>query len=191
MATADDSQQLPQLPPNVSIFAPPNQTTTEALFSQVGTDKQQQELEQQRRRIFTRLTLSDSSIPSTHISETLQQRPDLQDQTFWLVHQHVVLVFDAAGAGAGDDTEETVKDRHHEHVRSICLALKELDWGLSISGCVFDAAEAVGAGFQFDGLSGGAVLVVDLMDGGEDEDMESDSDEDEDFDSLAGAETVA
>lgn len=167
-----DSAARPTLPPNVSIFSPPTPAVSEALL--LG-------------RIFTRLTISLNS--NTHISDTLLKRSELETQQFWLVHQNVVLVFDSAENA--DEEEEKVKDRHHEHVRSVCLALKDGDLSLSIAGCVFDAKDAVGAGFQFDRLSGGAVLVIDLMDGGDEEEEEGSDDGDEDFDLLAGGETVA
>lgn len=185
----------PTLPPNVSIFSPPAPSPAAVSGALLGGKGP---------RIFTRLTIAPS--PGNHtrtpVVETLKKRPELAAQECWLVHQDVVvLVFDATGENANDgdgEDEETLKDRHHEHVRSVCLALKDGDLSLSIAGCVFDAKDAVGAGFQFDRLSGGAVLVVDLMDGGDDEDDDEEEggsndgdDDDEDFDLLAGAETVA
>lgn len=110
------------------------------------------------------------------------------------MHQKAVLLFDSSEAGE-EAGEEATKDRHHEHVRSVCLALKDGDVSLSIAGCVFDAVDAVGAGFQFDRLSGGAVLVIDLMDSDDDDDEDKDGeseddDDDEDFDLLAGGEII-
>lgn len=115
-----------------------------------------------------------------------------EDPGFWLVHKNAVLVFDGSRGSGEEDEDAVVKDRHHEHVRSVCLALKDGDLSLSIAGCVFDAVDAVGAGFQVDRLSGGAVLVIDLMCGDDDEedDEEGSDDEDEDFDLLAGGEVV-
>lgn len=80
--------------------------------------------------------------------------------------------------GGGD-----VKDAHHEHVRAVCLALRDADMSLSIAGCVFDAEDVLRAGFQLDALSRGAVMVVDLM--SEDDDDDSDDDEDDDEDAEA------
>lgn len=80
-----------------------------------------------------------------------------------------MLVFDSTRDGVED-----VKDAHHEHVRAVCLALKDGDIGLDIAGCVFDAPEALQAGFQCERLSDGAVMIVDIMSGGDD-----DSDEEE------------
>lgn len=185
-----NTSQLPKLPPNVSIFSPPSRAVSQALLSQG--------------RIFTRLTISasansnsNSNTARVNVSDSLKRRPGLADQSFWLVHQNaVVLVFTGSGAEGGpqqeEEDEEKVKDRHHEQVRSVCLALKDGDWSLSIAGCVFDAVGAAGAGFQFDRLSGGAVLVVDLMDGGEDDEEEEEEEEEDDgdFNLLAGAEVV-
>lgn len=181
-----NTSPLPKLPPNVSIFSPPSLAVSQALLSQS--------------RIFTRLTISattNSNTAHVKVGDTLKGRPELGDQSFWLVHQNsVVLVFTSGAEGDHqEEEEEKVKGRHHEQVRSVCLALKDGDWSLSIAGCVFDAMDAAGAGFQFDRLSGGAVLVIDLMDGGEDDDEEEeDEGEDEDdgdFDLLAVAEVIA
>lgn len=77
-------------------------------------------------------------------------------------------MFDAAREGVAD-----VTDAHHEHVRAVCLALKDADIGLDIAGCVFDSAHSLQAGFQFDRLSDGAVMVVDIMSGDDEEDSDS------------------
>lgn len=84
-----------------------------------------------------------------------------------------------------------VKDAHHEHVRAVCLALKDADMSLSIAGCVFDAEEVLKAGFQLDRLSRGSVMVVDLMsDEDDDDDEEDDSGDDEDVEAfLMGGQT--
>lgn len=97
-----------------------------------------------------------------------------------------MLVFDAEkGDAEGACVEKDVKDAHHEHVRMACLALKDADMSLDIAGCVFDSAEALQAGFQFDRLSSGSVMVIDLMNGDED------SDDDSDLEGiLAGGEVV-
>lgn len=81
-----------------------------------------------------------------------------------------MVVFDAAGDA----------DAHHEHVRAVCLALRDADLGLDIAGCVFDAAGSVAAGVQMERLSGGGVMVVDIMGGGDDEEDDEDDDSDED-----------
>lgn len=174
---------LPKLPPNVSIFTPPSPAVSQALLSES--------------RIFTRLTISPTNNTGetrAKIEDTLKEKRPGElgaDPSFWLVHQNaVVLVFTSANGKKGEEEDEkNVKDRHHEHVRSVCLGLKDADVGLNIAGCVFDAADAAGAGFQLDRLRGGAVLVIDLMDDGQEESEEEDED-DGDFDLLAGAEAV-
>lgn len=73
-------------------------------------------------------------------------------------------------------------DRHHEHFRQACLALKDADINLDFSACIFDADDVLKVGFQLDAMSQGSVLVIDLMDGGNDEDDSDDDDEDEEED---------
>lgn len=87
-----------------------------------------------------------------------------------------MVVFDAAGQ----------VDAHHEHVRAVCLALRDADLGLDIAGCVFDAEGSVAAGVQMEGLSGGGVMVVDIVGGGE-EDDDDDSDEEGGLEALGEA----
>ena len=70
-------------------------------------------------------------------------------------------------------------DLHHEHVRTACMLLKDEDFSVDYARCVFDATTAQQAGFQFDGLKGGAVMVIDLMAMGNDEESSSDEGEDE------------
>lgn len=95
------------------------------------------------------------------------------------MHHNVILIFD------GGESEETdIQDTHHEHFRAVCLALKEMDISLSVSGCVFDAREAVGVGFQFERLSAGSVMVVDLMDGQDEDEDDDTEDEDEDEEEI-------
>lgn len=101
-------------------------------------------------------------------------------------HQHdkSVLIFDS-------DLET-----HHEHFRQVCLRLKDNgDIGVEYAACVFDAGEALGAGFQMDKLESGAVsklqgfsnrvsceltvaflVVIDLRDDAEEDDSSDDSD---------------
>lgn len=66
--------------------------------------------------------------------------------TFCHLHQKSVLIFDE------------VLDTHHEHFRLVCLRLKEHgDMGVEYGRCVFDAENALQAGFQMDQLKGGAI----------------------------------
>lgn len=178
-STPASNTQPPTLPPNVSIFSPRDPASAEVLL---------------RGRVFTRLAISAQTDPST-LEAALRANPAVE-QSFCLSHQNAVLVFDAVQDGVIHDDDDNddkkngqddeVKDAHHEHVRAVCLALKDADLSLDIAGCVFDAADALQAGFQFDKLSSGAVLVIDLM-SGEDDDDDSDSD----LDILAGGEVVA
>lgn len=101
------------------------------------------------------------------LAAALKENPKVNDG-FYLCHRNAILVFDGEG---GD-----VEDAHHEHVRAVCLALKDADMSLSIAGCVFDAADVLQAGFQLDALSRGAVMVIDLM--SDDDDDSDDDDED-------------
>lgn len=57
----------------------------------------------------------------------------------------------------------------------MCLVLKDLDISLSVAQCVHDAETVGKAGFQLEELSGGAVMVVDLM-GGDDDDSDEEGD---------------
>ncbi|POS71466.1 hypothetical protein DHEL01_v210142 [Diaporthe helianthi] len=148
----------PALPPNVSIFSPKDPSASTAVLNS---------------HIFSRLTTSSQTEPS-QLAAALAASPRVSE-TFCLSHGPAVLVFDAEKPGVD------LKDSHHEHVRAVCLALKDADISLSISGCVFDTAEVVKAGFQLDGLSRGAVMVVDLMHEDEDED---DSGDDEDAEAI-------
>lgn len=150
----------PVLPPNVSIFSPKDHGASKAVLGG---------------HIFSRLTTSSQTEPS-QLAAALKTSSGVSE-AFCLSHGGAVLVFDAERPGVD------LKDSHHEHVRAVCLALKDADISLSISGCVFDAAEAVKAGFQLDGLSRSAVMVVDLMH--EDDDgSDSDSGDDEDAEAI-------
>ncbi|KAG8166950.1 hypothetical protein KVR01_002639 [Diaporthe batatas] len=154
----DAAPSKPSLPPNVSIFSPKDPSASNAVLNG---------------HMFSRLTTSSQTAPS-QLAAALAASPGVSE-TFCLSHGPAVLVFDAEKPGVD------LKDSHHEHVRAVCLALKDADISLSISGCVFDASEVAKAGFQLDGLSRGAVMVVDLMH--EDED-DSDSGDDEDAEAI-------
>lgn len=155
----------PTLPPNVSIFSPQNKDVSRALLEG---------------QIFSRLTVSSQTEPSK-LTEALKAISAVK-QPYFFIHNKALLVFDAE-----EEEVDDVKDAHHEHVRAVCLALKDADIGLDIAGCVFDAAGSIQAGFQFDQLSDGAVMVVDIMDGGDE-----DSDDEDGLDAFlkeAGAST--
>lgn len=182
----------PSLPPNVSIFSPKNSSTTQALLATADDTTSSP-------AIFTRLAVSASTTP-TKLTEALESLSPTIDrssikQEFYVRHGNAVLVFDSAatsssGGDRKDDEEAAVKDLHHEHVRAVCLAFKDRDIGLDIAGCVFDAPEAVRAGFQFDKLSDGAVMVVDLMH--DDGDSDDDDDDEANLENLlAGAEVIS
>ncbi|KAJ4422189.1 hypothetical protein N0V82_003159 [Gnomoniopsis sp. IMI 355080] len=141
--------ERPILPPNVSIFSPKDKAISKALFEG---------------QVFSRLTVSSRTEPS-RLTEAMRAST-VAKQSHFLIHNNVVLVFDAEREGFDD-----VNDAHHEHVRAVCLALKDADIGLDIAGCVFDSAQSLQAGFQFDRLSDGAVMVVDIM-SGDDEDSD-------------------
>lgn len=149
----DSTPGRPTLPPNVSIFSPRDKTAPKALLEG---------------QIFSRLQVSSQTEP-LRLTEALRASSAV-NESYCLTHQNVVLVFDAQR-----DRVEDVKDAHHEHVRAVCLALKDANIGLDIAGCVFDSTQSLQAGFQFDRLSDGAVMVVDIM-SGDDEDSD-DSDE--------------
>lgn len=144
--------ERPILPPNVSIFSPKDKAISNALLDG---------------QIFSRLTVSSRTEPS-RLTKAMRANT-VAKQSQILIHNNVVLVFDAKREGVDD-----VKDAHHEHVRAVCLALKDADIGLDIAGCVFDSASSLQAGFQFDRLSDGAVMVVDLMSGDEEDSGDED-----------------
>lgn len=145
----DSSSKRPTLPPNVSIFSPKNKAVSKALLEG---------------QIFSRLTVS-SQTETSRLTEALKAILAAK-KSYCLIHNKALLVFDA------EEGTDDVKDAHHEHVRAVCLALKDADIGLDIAGCVFDAPQSIQAGFQFDQLSDGAVMVVDIMSGDEDSDDE-------------------
>ncbi|KKY37589.1 hypothetical protein UCDDA912_g02479 [Diaporthe ampelina] len=159
-ANTQAASSKPALPPNVSIFSPSDPSASKAVLNG---------------HIFSRLTTSSQTDPS-QLAAALKASSGVSE-AFCLSHGGAVLVFDAEQPGAD------LKDTHHDHVRAVCLALRDADVSLSISGCVFDAVEVVKAGFQLDGLSRGAVMVVDLMH--EDDDgSDSDSGGDEDAEAI-------
>lgn len=173
---APTSTGVPSLPPNVSIFSPADAGASKALLNG---------------RIFSRLTISAQTEPA-RLAAALKASSKVSDE-FYLCHRNAILVFDAAEVNGGgdvddDDGGDIVKDTHHEHVRAVCLALKDADMSLSIAGCVFDAEDVLKAGFQLDALSRGSVMVVDLM--SDDDDDSDDSGDDEDAEAfLMGGET--
>ncbi|KAF5010270.1 hypothetical protein FDECE_3555 [Fusarium decemcellulare] len=141
----------PTLPANVCIFSPKKTSAVNALLGA---------------RIFTRLVASASTKPA-ELAAAIKGI----DDSFCLSHGNVVLIFDG---GEGDKQGDELEDVHHEHFRIICLALQKHDIGLDVAGCIHDATDVLGAGFQLDKLNDGAALVIDLVEG------EEDSDDDED-----------
>ncbi|KAK2613971.1 hypothetical protein N8I77_000837 [Diaporthe amygdali] len=158
--TAQAASSKPTLPPNVSIFSPADPSVPKSVLNG---------------RVFSRLTTSSQTEPS-QLAAALKTSAGVSE-TFCLSHGAAVLVFDAEQPGVD------LKDSHHDHVRAVCLALKDADISLSISGCVFDATDVLKAGFQLDELSRGAVMVVDLMHE-DDDDSGSDSGDDEDAEAI-------
>lgn len=156
------SSTLPALPPNVLIFSPTNPEAAQTLLNG---------------RIFTKLATSNSTTPE-QLAAAVEKyiRPKESREGFCLPFRKGVLIFDSAGP---ETTLEQLTDAHHEHFRQVCLALKEADINLDFSACIFDAVEVLKAGFQLDSMSRGAVLVIDLMDVGDNED-DDDSDDNED-----------
>lgn len=169
------STQRPTLPPNVSIFSPADPAAAQKLLAG---------------RLFTRLTVSAGAEEApSRLAEALRRSG--VDEAFCLAHGRAALVFDGAGGEEEEEEEggkEDVEDAHHEHVRAVCLALRDADLGLDIAGCVFDAGEVLRAGFQLDRLRDGAVMVVDIMDGDDDDENDDDGSDLEGF--LAGGEIV-
>lgn len=145
-----ENQTLPNLPANVCIFSPKKPSAVEALLSA---------------RVFTRLVASASTTPEKLAA--IKKYPGVQED-FCLIHRNAVLIFD----GAPGEQDASVEDLHHEHFRVICLALKEYDIGLDVAGCIHDAADVLGAGFQLDKLNDRSALVIDLV-------VEEDSDDED------------
>ncbi|KAF5001090.1 hypothetical protein FGRMN_1284 [Fusarium graminum] len=133
------------LPANVCIFAPKKASAVDALLNA---------------SVFTRLVTSASTTPEKLAA--IKKYPGVQED-FCLIHRNAVLIFDGG-------SEDEVDDLHHEHFRIICLALKEYDIGLDVAGCIHDATDVLGAGFQLDKLNEKSALVIDLV-------VEEDSDD--------------
>lgn len=158
------SSALPALPPNVLIFSPTTPVAANALLNG---------------RIFTRLAATSRTTPEQLVTAVERIQPKQSREFFCLPFRKGVLIFDGAGS---EDAKDEMTDAHHEHFREVCLALKEADINLDFSACIFDADEILKAGFQLDAMSKGAVLVIDLVDGGNDDDEDDDDDSDEDED---------
>jgi hypothetical protein len=156
---------LPILPHNVLIFSPSSSDAAKALLNG---------------RIFTKLAATTRTTPEQLVAAIRQITPKESREKFCLPFRKGILIFD----GADSETEQDkLTDEHHEHFREVCLALKNADINLDFSACIFDADQILKAGFQLDAMSQGAVLVIDLMDSGDDDDDDDDSDEeDEDED---------
>lgn len=93
-------------------------------------------------KVFTRLVTTAST--EDQLADALSSGDDFD--SFCHQHDRSILIFD-------DEL-----DAHHEHFRQVCLRLKDNgDIGVEYAACVFDAAEALGAGFQMDELESGAV----------------------------------
>jgi hypothetical protein len=153
--TSSPDSSKPALPANVYIFSPTKASAVNALLGG---------------RIFTRLVASARTKPA-QLAAAIKAYPGV-DESFCLSHGNVVLIFDG---GEGSKQGDELEDLHHEHFRIICLALKEHDIGLDVAGCIHDATDVLGAGFQLDRLNYGAALVIDLVE------VEEDSDDDEEI----------
>jgi hypothetical protein len=155
---------LPALPHNVLIFSPSSPDAAKALLNG---------------RIFTKLAASTSTTQEQLVAAIQKITPKESREKFCLPFRKGILIFD----GANPETDqEKLTDDHHEHFREVCLALKDADINLDFSACIFDADQILKAGFQLDSMSQGAVLVIDLMDGGDEDDDDDSDDEDEDED---------
>ena len=159
--SANETKQtaLPQLPHNVLIFSPMNSGSANALL---------------KGRIFTKLAATNRTTPEQLQAAVDKISPKETRESFCLPFRKGVLIFDGA---TPEMQPEEMTDVHHEHFRQVCLAFKDSDINLDFSACIFDADGVLKAGFQLDSMSQGAVLVIDLMDAG---DEDSDSDENED-----------
>jgi len=142
------SADTPALPDNVCIFSPADPKAASSLLNG---------------RIFTRLTTSIQTEPSKLSAALRNLSQPKASEFFCLNHRNAILIFDSSGDDDG------LQNLHHEHFRLVCLALKDADIGLDVSRCILDAPNVLQAGFQLDEMSGGSVLVIDLM-GEEDED---------------------
>ncbi|KAF2008372.1 hypothetical protein BU24DRAFT_429403 [Aaosphaeria arxii CBS 175.79] len=160
MANRDDTQAAPTgLPEHVSIYSPSDAQAGDDLFNA---------------QIFTRLSISSSTssrVIATALATSSNSTNNTVSQSFCVQHNNVLLVFDT-------DTKDDC-DLHHEHVRTVCLMLKDHDYAIDYARCVFDAVSAQQAGFQFDKMNGGSILIVDIM-ALQDEEDDTSSDEGED-----------
>lgn len=177
MSTSNTTQAAPVLPHNVTIFSPTSPESAKNLLSG---------------RIFTKLASTASTTASQLSSALATITPKEDRETFCLPFRKGILIFDGAGP---ETNREELTDAHHEHFRQVCLALKDADINLDFSACIFDADEALKAGFQLDAMSQGAVLMIDLMDAGDDDEDDSDDDEDDEaaeasLNALVGRNTV-
>ncbi|EGY23618.1 uncharacterized protein VDAG_05056 [Verticillium dahliae VdLs.17] len=172
----------PQLPPNVTIFSPRAPSAADALLSG---------------RIFTRLTTTaaTTSAQLAAVLRKIQTPPGTAGESFCLAYNGGILIFDGGDAEPQEEEEEEEEkgedeellDAHHEHFRAVCLALKDEDVDLDVSGCVFDAKSVLQAGFQLDALSPETVLVIDLVDNDDDDDDAEDDDDEEVTEESLGA----
>lgn len=153
---------LPALPPNVLIFSPESADAANALLNG---------------RIYTKLATTARTTPE-HLAAAVEKiAPKGNRESFCLPFRKGILIFDNAGP---EIDQEKLTDAHHEHFRQVCLALKDADINLDFSACIFDADSILKAGFQLDAMSRGSVLVIDLMDGGKEDDEDDSDDDDED-----------
>ncbi|KAF5026337.1 hypothetical protein F66182_1545 [Fusarium sp. NRRL 66182] len=150
--TNSSKSDKPTLPANVSIFSPTKASAISALFGG---------------RIFTRLVASARTKPAELVA-AIKRYPGA-DEDFCLTHGHSVLIFDGV---QGDKQVDGLEDLHHDHFRIICLALQKHNIGLDVAGCIHDASDVLGAGFQIDKLNDGSALVIDLVKVEEESDSE-------------------
>jgi hypothetical protein len=157
----------PTLPPNVLIFSPTDSKASKALLNG---------------RIFTKLATTTRTTPSQLISALSKITPTAGENTenFCLAFRKGILIFDGHTGDETSQSPEDLTDAHHEHFRQVCLALRDSDINLDFSACIFDVSDVLAAGFQLDEMSQGAVLVIDLMDRGDEDEGDSDDDSDED-----------
>lgn len=159
-ATLEDSesiaktQEIPALPPNVTIFSPSSAQHVQTLLAST---------------LFTRLSLTAATTQAQLSKLSNDKRLDARICLLTRDDRNV-LIFDA------DTESEDTQDKHHDHFREVCLALKDHDIGLNVASCIHDATTALKAGFQFDKLNDTSVLVIDLMATNGDGDSEDDSD---------------
>jgi hypothetical protein len=155
-AVKAEATPRPTLPAHVTIFSPSDSSSATTLLGS---------------NIFTRLSLS----PNTASSQLSSLQKDARlSESHALLHHHSILIFDSESS---EIEGKDLQGAHHDHFRAVCLALKDNDIAISVAGCVYDKKTAVEAGFQLDQLSDGAVMVIDLMHGNEEDDDVEDSDD--------------